>query len=70
MRAARGDGVRRWPSKFTDEDKNIWREFVTDLIKALGEAEYARGYKTGLADAKADEEVRKTKDARRYLMSK
>jgi hypothetical protein len=70
IRAARGDDVPKWPAKFTKEQKTYWRNFVTDLAKMIGDAEFLRGYTACQKAHETAEQARQSRSLRRMLGKK
>jgi hypothetical protein len=70
IRAARGDDVKKWPARFSADQKKYWREFVVELAKLIGEAEFARGYAKCQEDHAEFEQARQSRSLRRMLGKK
>ena len=67
IRAARGDDIRKWPSRFSADQKNYWRDFVKHLAALIGDAKFAEGYAKCQEDHAAFEQARQSRSLRRML---
>lgn len=67
IRAARGDDIAKWPSRYCKDQKAYWRQFVCDIAALIGEAEFKRGYDKARAEYQEQESAR-IRRARRNMM--